>query len=39
MITAWYLFDESLEYDLFGLGVFFVMLILADSCLAVLIVA
>ncbi len=38
-MTAWYLFDEGLEYDLFGGGEFFVMLILTDSGLAVLVVA
>jgi hypothetical protein len=31
------LLDEGFEYDLFGLRVFFVVFVLADSCLAILI--
>jgi hypothetical protein len=36
-MTAWYLFDEGLEYDLLGRGELFVMLILTNSSLTVLV--
>ena len=39
MMAAWYLLDEGFEYDLFGVGVFFVMFVLADSCLTVLVMS
>jgi len=39
MVAAWYLLDKSLEDDLFRLLVLLIVLILADSCLTVLIMA